>query len=434
MCIRDSVYVVDTNNNRIQKFNSNGTFITKWGSRGTSDGQFSHAQGIAIDSNDNVYVVDTNNNRIQKFNSNGTFITKWGSKGANDGQLHNPHGIAIDSSNNVYVADYSNNRIQKFNSNGTFMAKWGSRGTDDGQFKYPAGIAIDSSNNIYVVDYANCRIQKFKRNDAGSVAEDKVWLTFDQLKNSNILESAITSNLNLVTAAPNGSTVSWSSSNASIIGSSGIVNRPALGNSDVGVTLTATLTKGTAADTKTFSLNIQALKAPLATSFKDVPSTAWYKTHVDKLVLKKIVSGYADNTFKPNSNITRAEFSKMLCLVLGWTTVGTSNPSFPDVALANWSSPYIETMKANGVLSGYPDGTFGPNRTITRGEIAAAIARIKRLSPVVAIFTDANGYWANGQIGACAKMGIISGYTDGTFKPNGAATRAEAAKLISALP
>ena len=74
------MYVVDTLNNRIQKFNSNGTFITKWGSKGTADGQFNFPDGIAVDSSGNVYVADDGNNRIQKFDSNGTFITKWGSK------------------------------------------------------------------------------------------------------------------------------------------------------------------------------------------------------------------------------------------------------------------------------------------------------------------------------------------------------------------
>ena len=72
--------MVDNLNGRIQKFDSNGKFITKWGSNGTDNGQFRVPGEISIDpSNRVVYVVDTENDRIQKFDSNGKFITKWGS-------------------------------------------------------------------------------------------------------------------------------------------------------------------------------------------------------------------------------------------------------------------------------------------------------------------------------------------------------------------
>jgi tripartite motif-containing protein 71 len=90
------------------------SFITKWGSQGEGDGQFHFPTDVALDSSDNVYVADTNNNRIQKFDSEGTFITKWGSRGEGDGQFNNPTGVALDYSDNVYVVDANNNRIQKF--------------------------------------------------------------------------------------------------------------------------------------------------------------------------------------------------------------------------------------------------------------------------------------------------------------------------------
>ena len=159
-----NVYVTDSNNHRIQKFDANGTFITKWGSPGSGDGQFNDPVGIAVDrpSLNDVYVTDVGNHRIQKFDANGSFITKWGFPGSGDGQFNDPLGIAVDNSGYVYVVDQNTSRIQKFTSDGQFITKWGSKGSGgDGQLDNPWGIAIDSSDNVYVADLYNARIQKF---------------------------------------------------------------------------------------------------------------------------------------------------------------------------------------------------------------------------------------------------------------------------------
>ena len=125
-----NVYVTDLDNNRIQKFDSNGNFITKWGSKGTGDGQFDGPNGIAVDSSGNVYVTEDRiplnseetGNRIQKFDTNGNFIAKWGSYGTGDGQLDQPSDIAVNSSSGkAYVVDLGNTRIQVFaSSNSTY--------------------------------------------------------------------------------------------------------------------------------------------------------------------------------------------------------------------------------------------------------------------------------------------------------------------------
>jgi sugar lactone lactonase YvrE len=157
-----NVYVTDSHNNRVQKFTNSGSFITKWGSNGTGNGQFEgDINGVAVDSSGNVYVTDSHNNRVQKFTNSGSFITKWGSWGTGNGQFSVPFGIAADIFGNVYVSDLNNHRIQKFSSAGSFITKWGACCSPDGFFYYPAGVAVDSSGNVYVADIMNNRIQKF---------------------------------------------------------------------------------------------------------------------------------------------------------------------------------------------------------------------------------------------------------------------------------
>lgn len=159
-----NVYVIDTGNKRIQKFDVNGVFITQWGSNGSNNGQFRNPSGIAVDGSGNVFVADTNNNRIQKFDANGNYITQWGSSGTNNSQFNLPNGIVVDRSGDIYVVDTNNNRIQKFDANGVFLSKWGTSGVGNAQFNLPKGITIDSFGNIYVADTNNNRIQKFDSN------------------------------------------------------------------------------------------------------------------------------------------------------------------------------------------------------------------------------------------------------------------------------
>ncbi|MGG7382816.1 6-bladed beta-propeller, partial [Escherichia coli] len=92
---------------RISKFAADGKFITKWGSEGTGDGQFTRIEDIAVDpSSGDVYVAELGNGRISKFAADGKFITKWGSEGTGDGQFTRIEDIAVDpSSGDVYVAE-----------------------------------------------------------------------------------------------------------------------------------------------------------------------------------------------------------------------------------------------------------------------------------------------------------------------------------------
>ena len=119
-------------------------FVKYWGGPGSGNSAFLNAQSVAVNmGTGNVYVVDRDNNRVQKFDANGTYLGKWGSGPSSDnGSFNSPYGVAVDTAGNVYVSDWGNNRVQKFDSNGNFLTKWGISGSGDGQFDVPTGVAV----------------------------------------------------------------------------------------------------------------------------------------------------------------------------------------------------------------------------------------------------------------------------------------------------
>ncbi|MCJ7740392.1 6-bladed beta-propeller [Candidatus Microgenomates bacterium] len=156
-----NLYVVDSMNNRIQKFNADGTFISMFGGYGCTNGQFAFPSGITIDSQNKIYVADSFCHRIQVFNSTGTFLFSAGRDVSID--FVSPFDIAVDTSGYIYVID-ALDRVVKLNSTGQLVKQWGTKGNGPGQFNSLSGITIDSDGNIYVADSGNHRIQKFDSN------------------------------------------------------------------------------------------------------------------------------------------------------------------------------------------------------------------------------------------------------------------------------
>jgi len=159
-----NVYVVDTGNCRIQKFDNAGNFVHLWGMFGTAPSNFQNPTAIAVDDKGVVYVCDTGNHRVQRFDAKmGSYLTKWGRQGGGEGQFNAPWGVAVDNTRGyVYVVDSANFRIQKFDQSGEFIMAWGSFGNADGQLYFARGIAVDENDGtVYVVDMGNHRIQKF---------------------------------------------------------------------------------------------------------------------------------------------------------------------------------------------------------------------------------------------------------------------------------
>ena len=147
------------------------------------------------------------------------------------------------------------------------------------------------------------------------------------------------------------------------------------------------------------------------------------------------VVGYPDGTVRPQSNITRAEVTTIFFRLLtedGRNRNMTSVNSFTDVNDGDWFCTAVSTLAKMGIVNGYADGTFDPNGNITRAEFAAIAARFeKNGNTTAADFGDVYGHWATKEISIAANNGWILGYEDGTFQPNRLITRAEAMTLIN---
>ena len=146
------------------------------------------------------------------------------------------------------------------------------------------------------------------------------------------------------------------------------------------------------------------------------------------------IKGYPDGSVHPNGNITREEvaaiFYRLLTDESRAAYENASNP-FSDVLSNRWSNKAISTLVAAGIFKGYPDGTFRPGKFITRAELAVIVARFAKLTEGDATFLDIAGHWAEFYIRMAAANGWIKGYPDGTFRPNKPITRAETVALIN---
>ena len=141
------------------------------------------------------------------------------------------------------------------------------------------------------------------------------------------------------------------------------------------------------------------------------------------------MTGYPDGTFKPDQSMTRAELATMIARLLTKTMTPSENStsSFSDMQTKHWYTPTVLLVEKNNIISGYPDNTFKPNRAMTRGEFVAMMVRFENLSPAQGnSFADVSeNHWAKEPINQANEAGWIIDSPNGKFRPNAPITRAE---------
>ncbi|MFD2512359.1 IPT/TIG domain-containing protein [Pontibacter locisalis] len=182
-----NIFVADTKNHRILKYDQQGIIILSFGSFGLEPGQLNTPTQLAVDNDGNLYVADTENHRIQVFDQQGAFIREIGASVDPAMQFY-PSDVSVDSYGNVYVADIAHHKILVYSSAGKLIKSFGSKGTGNGQFTTPSfSIAVDASGFIYVSDNSNrSRIQKF------NAAGDYILSFGSIITENNLLSSPFT--------------------------------------------------------------------------------------------------------------------------------------------------------------------------------------------------------------------------------------------------
>jgi RHS repeat-associated protein len=157
------VWVVDSYDNRLEKFSGSGTWLASYGSFGSGSGEFEEPVEVAIDrSTGKVFVTDLGNRRVDELNEGGEWVRSWT---GGEGEFEEANGIAVDSKGDVWVTDYAADDVREFNEKGELLRKFGSAGSGDGQFEGAGGIVV-ANGLVYVTDLNNARLEAFSETGA----------------------------------------------------------------------------------------------------------------------------------------------------------------------------------------------------------------------------------------------------------------------------
>ena len=177
-----------------------------------------------------------------------------------------------------------------------------------------------------------------------------------------------------------------------------------------------------------------ATATPCVMNFSDVTSTDYFYTPVRYLYCRGVISGYSDGTFRPGNLTTRAQLTKIIVLAMSWPIQCPSTAHFTDVAAGNPFFCFVETSYAHGIISGYSDGTFRPDNNVTRGQLCKVVVAAAGWPLDTSggpHFTDVlpgSPFYA--YVETAYTHGIISGYDDHTFRPSNGATRGQISLIV----
>lgn len=178
-----------------------------------------------------------------------------------------------------------------------------------------------------------------------------------------------------------------------------------------------------------FADEVMLISAPIEKDYEG----HWAQATIEKWLNEGRVSGYPDGSYKPDNKVTRAEFVKMVNGIIDYNKM--SDITYKDIPSSEWYYDYVRVAQSIGYISGYSINEFGPNDPITREQAASILARIQYLKNNAAgagKFSDKTSLsaWALEAVGAASEAGFISGYEDGSFKPQNNLTRAEAITML----
>jgi spore germination protein YaaH len=174
-----------------------------------------------------------------------------------------------------------------------------------------------------------------------------------------------------------------------------------------------------------FPAHIEINRA-LASGYPDIQGH-WASSYIQSLSQRQIVTGYPDGSFKPEQTVTRAQFTSMVVRALQLPIRSTSD--FPDTA-GHWAAGFLTTARLYGIIDGFPDGLVHPDEQVTRAQMAAMFVRALHLTQTGNDFPDTANHWARSSIQKIAAYSFMTGLPGGTFGPDQAATRAQAAAVI----